>query len=188
MNHQDHVSLLRKAVAGGNGPWADLGSGEGAFTLALRDLVGPNIDIYSVERDEARLYQQQRNFLVRFPESRVHFLLADFTRPLELPPLGGMVIANALHFFSDKVRILQELRRYLQDGGRLIVVEYNVDKGNSWVPYPFSNETFRKIASQAGLSEPELMATVPSSFLRQIYSAMAINRPGQSKTADPRGN
>ena len=40
MEHPDHVALLRPGVPPG-GAWADIGAGEGAFTLALADLLGP---------------------------------------------------------------------------------------------------------------------------------------------------
>ena len=40
MNHQDHVNLLRGGVLSTGVIWADLGSGTGAFTLALADLLG----------------------------------------------------------------------------------------------------------------------------------------------------
>ena len=39
MNHDDHVRLIREGVLGGGIAWADLGSGSGAFTLALADLL-----------------------------------------------------------------------------------------------------------------------------------------------------
>ncbi len=173
MNHQDHVNLLRRAVTGTDGPWADLGSGDGAFTLALRDLVGAETEIFSVERDEARLDQQQRNFLVRFPHSNIHFIHTDFTRPLDLPPLAGLLMANSLHFYLDKERLMRRLRDCLRQDGRFVVVEYNADKGNAWVPYPFSFETFRALAIRAGYSPPELCGTVPSRFMREMYCAMA---------------
>ena len=177
MKHPDHVNLLRPAMPKeSQGPWADFGSGDGAFTLALRDLLGPQTPIYSVEKDEARLDQQQRNFLVRFPESNVEFIHADFTRPLDLPPLEGLVMANSLHFFRDKERLLRLVREYLKEHGRLVLVEYNADSGNPWVPYPLSFDSFRTVAVRAGFADPELLATVPSRFLDEIYSALALRR------------
>ena len=50
MDHADHVGLLRPAVEPG-GTWADIGAGEGAFTLALADLLGPGGRIVAVDRD-----------------------------------------------------------------------------------------------------------------------------------------
>ena len=40
MNHDDHVALLRGGIDQPGGVWADVGSGTGAFTLALADLIG----------------------------------------------------------------------------------------------------------------------------------------------------
>lgn len=182
MNHKDHVNLLRRAIPEGTlGPWADFGSGDGAFTLALRDLVGPQVEIFSVEKDEARLDQQQRNFLLRFPESNIQFLHQDFTRPLELPPLNGLVMANSIHYFRNKERLLEQFRGYLKPGGRLVLVEYNTDSGNPWVPYPLSFETFHQVAVRAGYAEPQLLETVPSRFLGQIYSAVAFAPANRGK-------
>jgi precorrin-6B methylase 2 len=39
------------------GTWADLGSGGGAFTLALADLIGPQGVIYSMDRDRYALQE-----------------------------------------------------------------------------------------------------------------------------------
>ncbi len=183
MNHQDHIDLLRGAIAEKGGRWADLGSGEGAFTLALRDLLGPEAEIISVDKDKTALEEQKRNFQSQFPNSNIQYSHADFTQPLNLlvsqslissrsvSPLDGIVIANALHFVRDKERVLRNLRGYLKPGGRFVLVEYNIDSGNTWVPHPISFETFRTLAPRAGLGEPRLLATKPSRFLRQIYSA-----------------
>jgi hypothetical protein len=60
-----------------------------------------------------------------------------------------------------------------------LLVEYNVDSGNPWVPHPLSFETYRSLAPRAGFSEPRLLGTVPSRFLREIYSALVYrNSPG----------
>lgn len=176
MNHQDHVHLLRKAVVQRGGVWADFGSGDGAFTLALRELAGPACEIYSIEQDATRLAQQQRSFRALFPQSNIHFVQADFTRPLDLPPLDGSVMANALHYFRDKEPALRQVRGYLKPDGQFVLVEYNVDMGNQWVPYPISFETFVKLAPRAGFDTPRWLAAVPSRFLREIYSASALNR------------
>jgi len=81
------------------------------------------------------------------------------------------VMANSLHFFKDKEKILRYVSSYLKPNGILLIVEYNVDSGNLWVPYPFSFETYRKLAPRANFSEPRLLAKVPSTFLREFYSA-----------------
>jgi len=89
------------------GTWADLGSGAGAFTLALADLIGPQGRIYSVDKDRGSLREQERAMRAYFPANTVEYIQADFTRPLNLPPLDGIVMANSLHFIRNKEPILQ---------------------------------------------------------------------------------
>ena len=171
MDHQDHVYLLKKGILEPGGVWADFGSGRGTFTLALAELVGPAGVIYSVDKDRGALRQQERAMRDRFPKVVAHYLKADFTKKLELPPLDGLVIANALHFLRRKDEAIQLLRKYLRPAGRFLVVEYNTDQGNHWVPHPFSYETWESLARRNGLLYPELLASVPSRFLGEIYSA-----------------
>jgi ubiquinone/menaquinone biosynthesis C-methylase UbiE len=175
MDHIDHVALLRPAQLAPGGRWADLGAGAGAFTLALCELVGVEASLYAVDRDKARLGELERTWRVRFGDvANLHLLHADFTRPLGLPGLDGVLMANSLHFHKDKVGVLRHVARLLKPGGRLLVVEYNVDTGNVWVPYPFSFEKFQGLAMEAGFSLPRRLATHPSSFLRGFYSAEAF--------------
>ena len=103
MDHRDHVRLLREGVLGGGKTWADLGSGAGAFTFALADLLGPTGSIYTVDRDSRALQVQIRALHDAFPNVSVTPLVSDFTMPLELPPLDGIVMANSLHFERDKL-------------------------------------------------------------------------------------
>lgn len=174
MKHEDHVNLLNGGVPGPGGVWADLGSGEGAFTLALADLLGPSGTIYSVDKDRGALREQERAMRSRFPSVTVHYLAADFSRPLDLPPLDGIVMANSLHFVRDKGPVLGLVRSYLRPGGRLVLVEYNADRGNMWVPHPLSFGTWAALAERNGFANTHLIARVPSRFLGEIYSASSI--------------
>lgn len=174
MNHDDHVRLLRGGVAEPGGIWADLGSGAGAFTLALADLLGPTGEIYSVDKDAGALREQERAMLARFPETKAQYLTADFTQRLELTPLDGVVMANSLHFQRQKNPVLQLVRGYLKPGGRLILVEYNVDRGNMWVPYPLSYSTWEALAQQNGFASTRLLTTQPSRWLGEMFSALSL--------------
>jgi len=174
MNHHDHVDLLKPANLASGGTWADLGAGSGAFTLALRELAGPEALIYAVDRDASRLRQLEQNFRARFGENAtLRTLLGDFSKPLPLPTLDGALMANSLHFFREKEAVLRQVGSLLKPAGLLLLVEYNVDSGNLWVPYPLSFETYRDLAPRAGFGEPRRLATHPSSFLRGFYSALA---------------
>ena len=173
MNHDDHVRLIRDGVAGAGNVWADLGSGEGAFTLALADLLGAGGHIYSVDTDARALREQRAALQARFPAVTLEQRTADFTKPLDLPPLDGVVMANSLHFQRHKEPVLQQVRAMLKPGGRLALVEYNADKGNWWVPYPLSYPTWEALAQANGFVQTRLLTTQPSRFLREIYSALS---------------
>jgi ubiquinone/menaquinone biosynthesis C-methylase UbiE len=174
MDHHDHVDLLRPAELSPGGIWADLGAGSGAFTLALRELLGPGGAVYAVDKDRRSLDSLARAYQARFGDSGdLHLIHADFTQSLDLPPLDGAVMANSLHFFKDKEKVLRHVRTFLKPGGALLLVEYNADSGNLWVPHPLTFETFRALAPRAGFTEPRLLAKHPSSFLREFYSAEA---------------
>ncbi len=178
MDHRDHVNLLKPADLIPGGVWADFGAGTGAFTLALRELVGPQADIFALDQDPARLRELEQAYRSRFGEiSRLHSLPTDIRHKFDLPLLNGAVMANCLHFFRDQESLLLRLRSYLKPEATFLLVEYNVDAGNLWVPHPLSFETYRKLAPRAGFSEPRLLARRPSHFLREIYSAAALN-PG----------
>ncbi len=162
MNHDDHVRLLRDAVPAVPGIWADLGSGSGAFTLALADILGPSGRIVSVDRDGGALREQERALHDRFPNVAVEVRQADFTAGLELPALDGLLMANSLHFVRDKPPALRPLLRSV------------ADRGYPWVPFPLSFETWRAMAGDLGLEGTRLSGRVPSRFLGAIYSAVSI--------------
>jgi ubiquinone/menaquinone biosynthesis C-methylase UbiE len=174
MDHTDHVNLLRPANLPLGGHWADLGAGGGAFTLALRELIGEeDAIIYAVDKDRSALNQLERAYRARFGlNSNLTLLPNDFSRPLNLFQLDGIVMANSLHFFKDRVKILEHVRSFLKPTGQLLIVEYNTESGNHWVPYPFTFETFVKLTSQAGFDKPKLLTTHASSFLHGFYSAI----------------
>src|SRR5258706_1282547 len=173
MDHNDHVNLLRPANLG-QGSYADFGACSGAFTLALRELVGLDSTIYAVDKDRSALNQLDWAHRDRFNSTRNLILLPnDFSRPLDLPSLDGIVMANSLHFFKDKEKILRHVREFLKPNGALLTVEYNVDSGNMWVPYPLTFETYIKLTTRVGFSEPRLLAKIPSRFLKELYSAVA---------------
>jgi SAM-dependent methyltransferase len=208
MKHPDHVNLLRPAGLPQGGTWADFGAGAGAFTLALRELVGPDAAIYAVDRNGSDLQQLKQAYLTRFGDiSNLHLVVGDFSRPLTLPALDGALMANSLHYFRDadrrikrgepaedsgvhsrdsathlgehlrdKLMVLRYFGSFLKPGSIFLLVEYNVDSGNLWVPYPLSFGRWQQLAPQAGFTEPSLLAKHPSNFLREFYSAVCTKK------------
>ncbi|MFL5677049.1 MAG: class I SAM-dependent methyltransferase [Chloroflexota bacterium] len=175
MDHGDHVSLLREAVEPG-GTWADIGAGGGAFTLALADLLGPGGRIVAVDRDARALHANAEAVRSRFPHVKLVTSTADLTGPLKLPELDGLVAANSLHYVTRdrQVAVVRALAAHLRPAGRFVVVEYDADRGNPWVPHPFSYPSWERLASSAGLADTRRLGRVPSRFLGAIYSAVSL--------------
>jgi ubiquinone/menaquinone biosynthesis C-methylase UbiE len=166
--------LLREGVEGAGKVWADLGSGKGAFTLALADLLGPGAFIHSLDLDERALTTQRQAVENRFPDVSVEYRQADFTGAVDLPPLDGVLMANSLHFVQAKEPVLERVSGWLRPGGRLLVVEYDSDRGNTWAPHPVSYRTWEALAARSGFSDTRLLRTIPSRFLGRIYSALSL--------------
>jgi ubiquinone/menaquinone biosynthesis C-methylase UbiE len=174
VNQTELIGLLREGIDSQGGQWADLGAGEGAFTLALAELLGPGAHITAVDRDGGALSRLSEEMGRRYPATELDVLIADFRRPLALAGLDGVVMANSLHFLRDKRDVLAALRAMLRPGGRLIVVEYGADRGNPWVPHPFSYPRWETMAADAGFERTRLLGTVPSRYLGSMYSAVTF--------------
>jgi SAM-dependent methyltransferase len=184
MNDSDAIELIRDAVGGRGGVWADLGAGTGTFTRALSALLGAGSTVFAVD-DDARAERALRELSASASgDVRVIAVNADFTQPLALPglvgggaQLDGILLANALHFISDPQRALSRLVEHLRPGGRAIVVEYDRRKASQWVPFPLPASRWPRLAESAGLAEATITATRPSSYSGIIYTAVAT-RPG----------
>jgi SAM-dependent methyltransferase len=111
----------------------------------------------------------------RFPATRLDVVVADFTRPLTISSLDGVVMANSLHFVRDKRPVLDAVRAMLLPGGVLILVEYGADRGNPWVPHPISYPRWEQLAAQSGFENTRMLGSIPSRFLGSIYSAVSYS-------------
>ena len=173
MDHADHVGLIRAGIEGAGPRWLALGAGEGAFTLALADVLGPGGNILATDRDPRVLGKAAAAVRRRFPETGLETRAFDFTDGIPSGPFDGVLAANTLHFVADRDPTLRAIRSSIRPGGRLVIVEYDADRGNPWVPHPFSFERWRTEAVKAGYEEPSLLGRVPSRFLGAIYAAVA---------------
>ncbi|OGO58724.1 MAG: hypothetical protein A2V85_15020 [Chloroflexi bacterium RBG_16_72_14] len=170
MDHGDHVALIRGGAEGAGPQWLELGAGDGAFTLALADVLGGGA-ITALDLDRRALTALAARLAARFPATRVATFTGDFTRGLPPGPFEGVLAANSLHFVRDPVPVLRAIHRVLRPGGRLVVVEYDADRGNPWVPHPISFARWRTMAPLGGFASPRLLHRIPSRFLGSIYAA-----------------
>ena len=176
MNTAEAVALIEAAVSRGAPTWADVGAGDGTFTRALVELLGPGARIYAVDRDVHALASLRR-WAARVGANVIP-VEADFTRPLDLPELlDGLLVANALHFARDAAVVLARLAALVRPGGRVVIVEYDRRAASRWVPYPIWRDRLPALATDAGLSPPRVTATRPSAFGGTIYVAAADRTP-----------
>src|SRR5512138_2980237 len=115
MEPRQAVRLLQGAISEKGGVWADLGCGDGTFTMALAELLGGDARIYAVDRDARALAKLGRSLAGR---TNVTPVRADFTQSLSLPghegPLDGILLANALHYVRRPEELLERLASRLR--------------------------------------------------------------------------
>ncbi|MCO6493169.1 MAG: class I SAM-dependent methyltransferase [Phaeodactylibacter sp.] len=181
MTASDALTLLRPGISSPSGTWADLGAGTGMFTLALRQLLERGT-IYAVDKNPHVLWSIAGGGPV---DVVVHE--ADFTHTLELPPLDGIVMANALHYVPDPVSALANILACLRPGAPFLLVEYETEQARPpWIPYPLPFRRFVEVALEAGLSQPKELERVASDYgHRYIYSAVAFLSPGNFPDSSP---
>lgn len=154
--------------------WADLGAGNGLFTYALSAFLNDDSLMYAIDKDSQGL----SGVAIRKPV-KLEKIYADFVHGnWKTEPLNGIMMANSLHFVKDKEAFLKKIKQRLQPDGRLVIVEYEMDRGNTWVPYPVSFNKLKEIAASCGFSFVKKMKEVPSVYDgRMIYSAV-VNHIG----------
>jgi SAM-dependent methyltransferase len=179
MDHHEAEELIREGVATEDrakrkgGTWADLGAGTGTFTRALARLLGREGTVYAVDKSKRAVRALRRLGSGDEARAAVRSLQGDFTRPLTLPALDGVLMANALHFAENQARVVRRVAGYLRPGGRLLLVEYDRTEPNPWVPYPVPLERFRALAEAASLTAPKEVGRRRSRYGREMYAALA---------------
>ena len=174
MNTRDAIALIAGAVSkDGAQRWADFGAGDGTFSRALVELLGPGSLVYAVDRDATAL-----SSIGRGPDAtrgRIIPVVADLADSFTLPELGdgldGALFANSLHFIPDAADVLARLATLVKPGGRIVIIEYDRRGPDRWVPYPIPLARLPTLAEEAGLPPPTVVATRPSRYGGELYVA-----------------
>jgi len=148
MELQEAISLIKTDELIQDRPtaWADLGCGKGLFTRALAGLLYQGSTMYAVDKNISSF---QKN---SFPNHvTVKTMESDFARDdLNLQNLDGILMANALHFVRDKKLFIEKVIPWFRDAPVFLLVEYDTDRTNPWVPYPLSFFTLKKLFTELG--------------------------------------
>jgi len=114
--------LALMAVAPG-GEVADVGAGNGFFTVRLADAVGEAGLVYAVDVSE-RVLQSLRERVERDGRSNVKVVSGDTDDPrLSATSVDAVLINNAYHEMDAHQAMLGHLWKALRPGGRLVIVD-----------------------------------------------------------------
>jgi ubiquinone/menaquinone biosynthesis C-methylase UbiE len=148
--------------------WADLGAGTGLFTTALSTLIGKQSTIYAVDKSRSDLQQ-----IKTAAEVSLKTIKADFIKDeLQLPALNGILMANSLHYVKDQHNFLDKMKHTMKEGGAFLIVEYDTDRANQWVPYPLSFIKLKQLFHELKFTTIEKIGETPSRYNNNnIYAA-----------------
>ena len=172
MELQQAITLINNLSINTNTPqqWADLGCGSGLFTHALATLLSKNSSVYAIDKS----IKSFNNISVEGINIQKQQL--DFTKDnIDLKDLDGIIMANSLHYVNDKTSLIKKLSDITKPSSCFIIIEYDTNKSNPWVPYPLSFSALHQLFSDRGFTQINKLREYPSVFGRaNIYSAIIM--------------
>jgi hypothetical protein len=171
------IAMLAPGVeAIGPTAWADLGCGDGTFTLALASLLAPGSTIHAMDRDASRL----RRVPTACGGVRIERHAGDFTDlPWPFAGVDGILMANALHYVADQPAFLRACAAQPPRPPRFLIVEYDLERANRWVPFPVGRARLATVFAAAGYRSIRMLGSRASIYQRApIYAAAIAPPPG----------
>ncbi|MBB4804899.1 SAM-dependent methyltransferase [Chryseobacterium defluvii] len=149
MNLSEAKELIIPAFSysGSAEKWADLGCGSGLFTNALATLLSDGSKIYAIDRNFQTIQSVNREVEIEFIQDNFEDGVSD------IQDLDGILMANSLHYIREKEKLIQNLLHNLKPGGKFIIIEYDTENANQWVPYPVSFGKLKLLFSKAGFQD-----------------------------------
>jgi len=155
--------------AGGPQAWADLGCGDGTFTVALASLLPAGSTVHAIDTDSrasSRVPKHHR-------EVTILTYAGDFTTfPWPFDALDGVLMANSLHYVREQAAFLGRIDGALRRR-RILLVEYDTTRANAWVPYPISEARAIELFQSAGYGHSTNLGRKRSMYRRaEIYGLL----------------
>jgi ubiquinone/menaquinone biosynthesis C-methylase UbiE len=148
MNLSEATSLIKPGFPIlKSGTWCDLGCGSGLFTNALASLLGKESTVHAIDKSLQHIHPAAQDVKIEF--HRLDFV----TEPLPFSGLDGILMANSLHFVRNKISFLTKLKENLKANGQFVFVEYELSKGNNWVPYPATFDQLCQILTELDVKQ-----------------------------------
>ena len=168
MLNNDHLHIAKKMV------WADLGCGNGTFTLALATLLLPGSLIYAIDSNSDSLQQVPAHY----QQVSIKKYKADFVNDkLPFNAIDGILMANALHYVRHKSIFIKKAAAGLKQDGFFLIVEYDTDQPVPLsVPFPVSFTALRVLFQDAGFSTVRQLSKRPSAYGHAPMYAAVIKK------------
>ncbi|MCE7040162.1 trans-aconitate 2-methyltransferase [Dyadobacter sp. CY312] len=162
MKIQEATALLSKAGFNTSAPqtWLDLGCGSGTFTYALGNLLPDGSKIYGMDQHPQKLESLAGNHV------RIEFKLSDFETvefAVNEKP-NGVMMGNSLHYVRDKKAFLDRLMNRFSSISQMIIIEYDTQRANQWVPYPITFLQLQRLLRDTGFTQIQKIAERPSIY------------------------
>jgi ubiquinone/menaquinone biosynthesis C-methylase UbiE len=105
--------------------WLDLGAGDGLFSKLLTTSNSNRTVIKSDISKHAEYSDLALKSYVQGP-------------PIRLNSISGILCSQVLHYFpsQNQMLVLGHLSKFLSHGGFLVIIEYEISRAYSWIPYP----------------------------------------------------
>jgi len=171
MSPDDARGLITHPSLSVGGPqvWADLGCGDGTFTVALASLLPAGSTVHAIDTDARALARVP----ARYRDVTVITHAGDFTNfPWPFDGVDGVLMANALHYIKEQAAFLRDVDKALRQR-RILLVEYDNTRGNAWVPYPIGQASAVELFRSIGYGVVTLLGRTRSVFRRaEIYGVL----------------
>jgi len=155
--------------------WADLGCGSGTFTQALSAVLPPFSLIEAVDKSFPLLSSiDSADKDTEIKRHRFDFL----NHPWPFKEVNGILMANSLHFIKEQKAFIQKTIPLLKNNHHWIIIEYEMERASTWVPYPLSFEQLSTMMYEAGAAKVSLLAEYDSLYGNgKMYSTLASFTP-----------
>ena len=173
MRLSDAIEMLADSDVEALGPatWADLGAGDGTFTLALAEVLASGSVIHAMDLDGSAL----RRIPSAHKGARITTHHGDFMEePWPFADLDGILMANSLHYVEDQLAFIRACESYMKPRRNFLIVEYDTSEVSRWVPYPVSQTRLTTLFERAGYTSVRVLCSRPSIYRRAPIYSVAI--------------
>jgi SAM-dependent methyltransferase len=173
MRLRDAIEMLADSGVEALGPtiWADLGCGDGTFTLALADVLASGSIIHAIDLDGSAIRRIPSGHKgVQISRHRGDFM----KQPWPFADLDGILMANSLHYVENQAAFIRECESHMKLRRRFVLVEYDTSEASRWLPYPVSQTRLTTLFERAGYSSVRVLRSRPSIYRRASLYAVAV--------------